>query len=108
MVSRNFNAAELLQMGREPLRVEQHKFAGPQTFHQRDKRNFRGVGYVMKHRFAEERASDADAVKSASEFSLLPCFDRMRVTEFVKASVAFDDLRINPGEIGRASCRERV
>src|SRR6266849_2003642 len=51
----------------------------------------------MKHRFAKERATDRNAVKSAREFVFGPRFDRVRVAEFVQAFVTFDYLAIDPG-----------
>ena len=42
--STNLGAAELLQVRRHPLRVEQHEAARPQSLHQRDERDLRGVG----------------------------------------------------------------
>ena len=49
MASRNLDPAKLLQMGREPLRVEQDKFAGAQMFQERHERNLGSIGHAMKH-----------------------------------------------------------
>ena len=49
MAPRNLDPTKLLQMGREPLRVEQDKFAFAQVFHQRDERNLGRIGHAMKH-----------------------------------------------------------
>ena len=53
MVSGNFHAAKLLQVRRQPLRVQQHEFVCAQMFHQRHERDLGRVGHAMKHRFAE-------------------------------------------------------
>ena len=67
MAPRNLDPAKLLQMGREPLRVEQDELARAQMFHERHERNLGRIGHAMKHRFAKERAADCDAVKAAGE-----------------------------------------
>ena len=75
MVSRNFDPAKLLQVRRQPLRVQQHEFVCAQMFHQRHERDLGRVGHAMKHRFAEERAAHGDAVKAAGELAFFPSFD---------------------------------
>ena len=97
MVPGNFNAAKLLQVRGEPLRVEQHKFASAQMLHQRHERNLGSISHAMKHRFAKERAAYRDAVQAAGEPALLSSFDRMRVPEFMQSRVALNDLAIDPG-----------
>src|SRR5260370_28700983 len=96
MISRNFDRAEVFQMGCGPLRVEEREFERAKTFDQSDQGDLRGVGYAMKHRFAKERAADGDAVKSAGEFIFAPRFDRMRVAELVQPIEASADLAIDP------------
>jgi len=76
MVSRNLNTAKLLQVRCEPLRVQQHEFARVQMIHQRYKRNLRGIGDAMKHRFPKKCSPHRDAVKAAGQPALLPSFDR--------------------------------
>ena len=49
MVPRDLNAPELLQMWREPLRIEQDKLAGTQVFHERNQGNLGCISYAMKH-----------------------------------------------------------
>ena len=75
MAPRNLDPAKLLQMGREPLRVEQSETAAAQTFHQRYERNLGRIGHAMKHRFAKERSADCDAVQAAGERVFFPSFD---------------------------------
>jgi len=75
MVSRNLNAAKLLEVRCEPLRVEQHEFASAQMLDQRHERNLRCIGRTMKHRFAKKRSAQRNAVKSAGQPALRPSFD---------------------------------
>ena len=49
MAPRNLDAAKLLQMRREPLRVQQDEIAGAQMFHERHERNLGRIGHPMKH-----------------------------------------------------------
>ena len=49
MAPRDLDTAKLLQMRREPLRVEQDEIAGAQMFHERHERNLGRIGYAMKH-----------------------------------------------------------
>jgi hypothetical protein len=97
MISRNLDAAKLLQMRCKPLCIEQHKLSRAQALDQRDKRNLRRIGHPMKHRFTKKRATDGDAVKAAGEFAAGPCFDRMRVTKLVQPRVTLDNFAIDPG-----------
>src|SRR5205807_7327265 len=99
MLPRNLDRTELLQVRREPLRVEQGKFSRAQMFDQRHQRDLRRVPDPMKHRFTEKRAADTDAVKSAGQFAFAPRFDRMRVTKLVQLLVALDDLAIDPSVV---------
>jgi len=96
MVSRNFNTAKLLQVRREPLRVQQDEFVSAQMIHERHECNLGGIGHAMKHRFPKKRASNCDTVKAADQLAFLPCFDGMRVAELMQARVALDDLIIDP------------
>ena len=49
MAPRDLDPAKLLQMWREPLRVEQDELAGAQMFNERHKRNLGRIGHAMKH-----------------------------------------------------------
>ena len=51
----------------------------------------------MKHRFAEERAPNRDAVKATGELAIGPRFHRMRMPKLMHSGVAFNDLPIDPG-----------
>ena len=78
---RDFACAELLEVRRQPLGVEQGKPALTQTIDQRPERDLRCAGGAMKHRFAEKRAADRDAVEAADEFVSRPGLDRMSVSQ---------------------------
>jgi hypothetical protein len=97
MIPRNLDPAKLLQMRREPLRIEQHKLSCAQMLDQPDERNLRGIGHPMKHRFTKKRPPDGDTVKSAGQLALTPGFDRMRVTKLVQPRVTLDNFPIDPG-----------
>src|SRR5262245_57273695 len=75
MGSRNLDPAKLLQMGCEPLCVEQDELAREQVFHERHERNLGCIGHPMKHRFAKKRAADCDAVKATGEPIFFPSLD---------------------------------
>src|SRR6266550_5722297 len=107
MVSRNLDAAELLQMRREPLRIEQCKFPDAQILDKRHQRDFRCVGHAMKHRFTKKDAADRHAVESAGELAtgrvrptgglaVSPRFNRMRVTELMEPDITLDNFAIDP------------
>ena len=96
MVPRNFNATELLQVRRNPLRVEQHEFAIAQVLYQCRERNLGGISHAMKHGFTKESSANRDTVESAGKPPFVPSFDRVRVTELMQSCVAFDDVPIDP------------
>ena len=49
MASRNLDSAKLLQVGREPLCVEQYELSRAQMFYERHERNLGCVRYAVKH-----------------------------------------------------------
>jgi hypothetical protein len=49
MVSRNFDAAKLLQVRGEPLRVKQRELLRAQMFYQRHQRDLRRIRYAVEH-----------------------------------------------------------
>jgi hypothetical protein len=49
MVSRNFDAAKLLQMGSKPLRVKQCEFLRPKIFYKRDQLNLGSIADPLEH-----------------------------------------------------------
>src|ERR1044072_132860 len=79
--SRNFARTELLEVGREPLRVEQGESPFAQTLDQRPERDLRRPRRAMKHRLAEKGATNRDPVKAADEFVSRPDLTRMRGAE---------------------------
>src|SRR5205823_6930875 len=96
------------QMRRQPLRVEQGKPTLAQTLDQRPERDLRRPGDTMKHRFSKKRAADRDAVEAAHEFVSRPGFDRVSETKFVQASVALDDLFVDPGVGARGAASDHI
>src|ERR1041385_6239570 len=95
--SRNFARTELLEVGREPLRVEQGESPFAQTLNQRPERDLRPPRRAMKHRLAEKGATNRAPVRAADEFVSRPDLDRMRGAELVQTRIAFDDLIVDPG-----------
>src|SRR5256714_9001179 len=55
----------------------------------------------MKHRLAEERSAEGDAVEPTNQFVSRPGFKRMREAEIVQASVAWGDFVVDPGFVAR-------
>ena len=49
--------------------------------------DFRRVRDAREHRFAEEHASDRDAVQSADELAVPPSLERVRPAEPVQAAI---------------------
>src|SRR5260370_15182639 len=108
MVPRNFDAAELLQMRRKPLRIEQREFPSTQMFDQCHQCDLRCIGHTMKHRFAKECAADRDAIKSAGELAAGPRFDRMGITKLMQTRVTLDDLAIDPCVVTRRASLDHL
>ncbi len=98
----NFAGTEPGQMGGEKLRVQQHETALPQGLHQMDQRDFRGVSDIGEHAFAEKGRAQANAIKSAGKFAVLPALDGMGVIAGMKCRVEMKDLVIDPclGPVG--------
>src|ERR1044071_10080768 len=57
------------------LRVEKIEFPFTQLGHPRCECDFRCVRSIVKHGFAKERFSERDAVNTAGELPVEPCFD---------------------------------
>src|SRR4051812_4903849 len=93
----DFDGAELLEMGCDPLRVEENEAALSQVLDQAEKRHLRRLPDVVKHRFAKESTADGDPVKAAGEFAVLPRLHGMGVTQLVKPGVTGDNLIVDPG-----------
>jgi len=66
----NFPSAELLEVRGGPLRIQQREIAFPQQTDERGQRHLGGIGLPVKHRFAEERPANRDAVEPAHEFAI--------------------------------------
>src|ERR1043165_1835898 len=95
--TRDLQGAELFQMRRDPLGIEENKLPFPEPFHQREEGNFRRVADVVKHRLAEKRTADRESVKTTGKLALLPRFDGMRMSKAMEAGITFNDLAVDPG-----------
>ena len=65
-----------------------------------DEGDFAGVADVVEHAFTEEGGAEADAVESAGELAILPCFDAVGEAEFVEVGVGGDKLFADPSSLG--------
>ena len=85
----DLGGAELGQVRRHPLQIEQREVAGPQALDQRGQRDLGRVGLDVEHRLAEEGAAQRDAVEPPDEAALAPAFDRVSLARGVQRLVAF-------------------
>ena len=104
---RNFDRAEAAQMLGDILGVEQVEPARDQPRHQMHQRHFRRVAGTVKHAFAEEGASQADAVEAACEVAVLPDLDAVAVPELVEPDIEIADALVDPGVVA-ARLRRRA
>ena len=75
--------------------------------------DLRCVGFKMKHAFAEESATQGDAVKTADKTSRATAFNRMNEAHIEKFSIEAPDFFIDPGIFAilrrrRAMCDDRI
>src|SRR5438105_4237249 len=96
MLPRNLDRTKLLQVWRDPLRVEQNKLLRAQVLNQRDERDLGGICDSMKHGFAKKCPANRDTVESSGELVFAPCFHRVRVAEPIQMDVAIDDFLVDP------------
>ena len=99
LVAGDLDRPELFEVGRHPLNVEQTKTPAPHAIDQRDERDLRGIRHVVKHRFAEKRAAEMNAVEPADQRSSLPRLHRMRDAETVQRDVALENRVVDPRAI---------
>src|SRR4051794_11975689 len=95
-LARDFLRPELLEMGREPLRIEQGEALRLQLLDERPERDLRRPGRAMEHRLAEKGTADRDTIEAAHQLVRRPRFDGVRPAELVQARVALDDLVVDP------------
>src|SRR5262245_62257846 len=79
--------AELFQMRRVDLAVEEVEAPGPQLTHQRNQCDLRSIRAQREHRLAEEGAAQRDAVDAAHQLARLPGLGAVREAEFEKPQV---------------------
>src|SRR4030095_15357002 len=72
------------------------EFLSAQMLDQRHQGDFRGIGYVMEHRFAKKSATDSHAVESTSKRSFPPGFHGMRTTALMQLRVTFNNFEVDP------------
>ena len=89
--------AELRQVRREELRVEQDEAAEPEPRHQMHQRHLGGVAHPAEHALAEEGAAQHHAIEPADQPPLLPDLDRVRVALGMQRQEQPLDLRVDPG-----------
>ena len=99
--ARDLGRAELLEMRRDPLRVEQLEALTDEPIDERDERHFGRVTDAMEHRLPEERGAEMDTVESADERAVLPAFDRVREPQPVERHIALQDVLADPGAVAR-------
>ena len=85
----DLGGAELRQVRRHPLQIEQRVAASAQPLDQRRQRDLGGVGLDVEHRLAEEGAPQGDAVQAPDEPAVAPAFDRVGVAVGVQRLIAF-------------------
>ena len=74
----DLDSAELRQMRRHELRVEQPEIPEPQPRHEMHQRDLAGVGDPAEHALAKKRRAQRDPVKPADQLAVVPAFDAMR------------------------------
>jgi len=93
----DFDPAELRQVRRQKLGIEQAIATEPQADGQMHEGHFARVGHAAEHAFAEEGSADRDAVESADQHALSPCFDAMHCAAREESRIQPRDLVIDPG-----------
>ena len=89
--------AELRQMRRHELRVEQPVTPEPQPRHEMHQRDLAGVGDPAEHALAEKRRAERDPVKPADQLAIVPALDAVRRPAGEQRGVEAHDLLVDPG-----------
>ena len=97
----DLDRAELRQMRRQELGVEQAVAAEPQPRDQMHQRDLAGVGLAAEHALAEERGAERDAVKPADQLAVVPALDAVRRAAGEERRVEPHDLVVDPGRRAR-------
>ncbi len=93
----NLFRAEPADMRRELLAIDEAKVPGLQLLDEPHECHFGCIIDSCKHRLSKERASDRRPIQSADQATVLPCFDRMGVAEFVQARIGVQHVTCDPG-----------
>ena len=83
--------------------VEEEEITAAKVFDEVVEGDFGGVADAMKHGFTGEKSADGDAVDAPDEFVVLPAFQAVSMSLFVKLSIGSEELARNPsGAAARA------
>ena len=77
--------------------VEEEEITAAKEFDEVVEGDFGGVADAMKHGFTGEKSADGDAVDAPDEFVVLPAFQAVSMSLFVKLSIGSEELARNPG-----------
>src|SRR5476651_1982855 len=84
-------------MRRILLAVYHLYFMVTQVSDERRERDFRGIGAMREHRFAEKHAPERHAIKTAYALALEPRFNAVRPSFAMQRGIRFHDIRRDPG-----------
>jgi hypothetical protein len=93
---RQLDRAELSQMVGNELHVQEREPADPEPGDKMDEGDLAGIGFNRKHALAEKCASERQSVEAASQSSIPPRFDAVRVTKPVELTENSAYFRIDP------------
>src|SRR5579863_145053 len=93
----NLDGAELLQMRRQELGVEQPVAAAPQPKDEVGERDLARILDPTEHALAEKSGAERDAVQPADQLARIPAFDAVRGAALEEGAVEPHDLVIDPG-----------
>ena len=84
------------------LAIEQFEMPDAKASDEPCQRDLGGIGTGAEHRFAEEGAAQADAVKPAHQLPVLPALDRMGLPSGVEPERGALDIGVDPclGAVG--------
>jgi hypothetical protein len=95
--ARDFDDAELLQVGVDILCVEELETLPPQPRRQVHQHDLAGVRRRREHAFPAEGRAHGHAVDTSHEYAVLPGLDAMRMARGVQGRIQRDDLVVDPG-----------
>ncbi len=97
LLTGDFDGAKLFSGGGEHLDVEELVAASLQVFGEVAEGGFPGVGDVVEHGFAGEKAAGTDAVDAARQFAIKPALDTVGMAGLMQGGVGANELGLNPG-----------